>query len=64
MEEEKQPKLEIKIEFYEDDILLERAETYSFEMAETHLGCMERHYQNTLRQRELSKILKDEDDDD
>lgn len=64
IEEKKEPELRIEIKFYEDDILLESADTYSFEMAETHLGCMERHYEKKLHDRELSDILNDEDYDE
>lgn len=62
--EKKEPVLRFEINFYEDDILIESADTYSFEMAETHLGCMERHYQTLIRQRELAEILKDDEESD
>jgi len=61
-EEKKEPELRFEIRFYEDDILMESADTYSFEMAEMHLGCMERHYDKIIRQRELAEILKDDEE--
>ncbi len=37
-------KLEIKIEVYEDDVLVVKSSSPTFEMAEVELGSMERFY--------------------
>ena len=56
----KEIELRIKIEFFEGGVLIEKAETYSFEMAGAHLGSIARRYKELLSQRELDKVMAEE----
>jgi len=59
MNKEREPELQIKIRVEEDGVLIVKADTYSFEMAEMHLGSLERFYKN-YKEKEAEQRLAEE----